>query len=100
MVGAVWVGSIELWCDAIIAIMFCGIAVRAIASLLRSEWTDPDVVAVDCTLRHAIAVVGEHHCANEIATRIEVLGADPVITNVSEVVKCGGGQGRCSRNIA
>jgi hypothetical protein len=72
-----------------------------IEPLLRSEWTDPAVVRVDCALRHAIAVTGGHHDANEIAARLEVLGADPVITNASEVVKCGGsGRGRCSRNIA
>lgn len=73
--------------DAIIAIMSCGIAVRKIAPLLRSKWTDPAVVVVDCALRHAIAVVGGHHGANEVARRLEVLGAGPVITNVSEVVK-------------
>ena len=85
-----WIGvrSISSGCDAITAIMSC-----RIAPLLRSEWTDPAVVVADCALRHAIAVVGGHHCANEIATRIEVLGEDPVITNASEVVKCGGGQG-------
>ena len=58
-----------------------------IAPLLRSEWTDPAVVVVDCALRHAIAVTGGNHGANEIATRLEILGADPVITNASEVVK-------------
>ena len=73
--------------DAIIAIMSCGIAVRKIAPLLSSKWTDPAVVVVDCALRHAIAVTGGHHGANEIATRLSVLGADPVITNASEVVK-------------
>ncbi|HIE31107.1 MAG TPA: hypothetical protein EYP67_01825 [Methanosarcinales archaeon] len=67
--------------------MSCGIAVRKIAPLLRSKWTDPAVVVVDCALRHAIAVVGGHHGANEVARRLEVLGAGPVITNVSEVVK-------------
>ena len=35
----------------------------------------------------AIAVVDTHRDANEIATRLSVLGADPVITNASEVVK-------------
>ncbi len=73
--------------DAIIAIMSCGIAVRKIAPLLQSKWTDPALVVVDCALRHAIAVTGGHHGANEIATRLSVLGADPVITNASEVVK-------------
>ena len=73
--------------DAIVAIMSCGIAVRMIAPFLRSKWTDPAVVVVDCALRHAIAVTGGHHGANEIATRLSVLGADPVITNASEVVK-------------
>jgi cobalt-precorrin 5A hydrolase len=73
--------------DAIIAIMSCGIAVRKIAPHLSSKWTDPAVVVVDCALRHAIAVVEGHHGANEIAIRLEVLGADPVITNASEVVK-------------
>ncbi|MEA1909292.1 MAG: hypothetical protein U9N43_09755 [Euryarchaeota archaeon] len=73
--------------DAIVAIMSCGIAVRMIAPFLSSKWTDPAVVVVDCALRHAIAVTGGHHGANEIAARLEVLGADPVITNASEVVK-------------
>jgi len=73
--------------DAIIAIMSCGIAVRKIAPLLSSKWTDPAVVVVDCALRHAIALAGGHHGANEIATQLSVLGADPVITNASEVVK-------------
>ncbi|HDJ37996.1 MAG TPA: hypothetical protein ENF24_02245 [Methanosarcinales archaeon] len=73
--------------DAIIAIMSCGIAVRKIAPFLSSKWTDPAVVVVDCALRHAIAVTGGHHGANEIAMLLSVLGADPVITNASEVVK-------------
>lgn len=73
--------------DAIIAIMSCGIAVRKIAPLLRSKRTDPAVVVADCALRHAVALVGGHHGANEIARRLEVLGAEPVITNASEVVK-------------
>jgi cobalamin biosynthesis protein CbiG len=34
-----------------------------------------------------IVPIGRHHGANEIATRFEVLGADPAITNASEVVK-------------
>ena len=54
---------------------------------LWSEWTDPAVVVVDCALRHTIAVTGRHHGANEIAIMLEILGDDPVITNVSEVVK-------------
>jgi cobalt-precorrin 5A hydrolase len=73
--------------DVIIAIMSCGIAVRKIAPHLSSKWTDPAVVVVDCALRHAIALTGGHHGANEISRRLSVLGADPVITNASEVVK-------------
>lgn len=42
---------------------------------------------VDCALCHAIAVTGEQHGANEIAMRLDVQGADPVITNAREVVK-------------
>ena len=32
---------------------------------------------------YANALTGEHHGANEIATQLSVLGADPVITNAS-----------------
>ena len=44
---------------------------------------------VDCALRHAIAVTGGQHGANEIAMRLSVRGTDPVIMNASEVVKWG-----------
>ncbi|KAF5416147.1 MAG: hypothetical protein C5S49_05085 [Candidatus Methanogaster sp.] len=57
----VWVGSRSFWFGAIIVIMFCGIAVRAIARFLRSKWAGLDVAVVDCALRHTLTVTGGQH---------------------------------------
>ena len=69
---------------AIVAVMASGIAVRAIAPLLKDKWTDPAVVVVDPGLSFAVPLVGGHHGANDLARELAGLGLTPVITTATE----------------
>jgi cobalt-precorrin 5A hydrolase / precorrin-3B C17-methyltransferase len=72
-------------CDAVVAFLAVGAAVRSLAPVLGHKSTDAAVVCVDESLRHAVAVLGGHHGANELATRVStVLGCTPVITTASD----------------
>ena len=72
-------------CDAVVAFLAVGAAVRSLAPVLGHKSTDAAVVCVDESLRHAVAVLGGHHGANELATRLSsVLGCTPVITTASD----------------
>jgi cobalt-precorrin 5A hydrolase/precorrin-3B C17-methyltransferase len=73
-------------CDELVCFLAVGATVRLIAPLLNSKWTDPAVVCVDESGRHAVAVVGGHAAgANALAARVaEVLGAEPVITTATD----------------
>jgi cobalt-precorrin 5A hydrolase/precorrin-3B C17-methyltransferase len=69
-----------------------GATVRLIAPLLDSKWTDPAVVCVDESARHAVAVVGGHAAgANALAAKVAgVFGADAVITTATDAVSLPG----------
>ena len=72
--------------DGLVFIGACGIAVRAIAPLLKNKLTDPAVVVCDETGSFAISLLSGHagganHLAQQIAAHI---GATPVITTASD----------------
>lgn len=69
---------------SVVAVMACGIVVRAIAPLLVDKWTDPAVVVVDPGFCFAIPLVGGHHGGNDLARELAGLGLTPVITTATE----------------
>jgi cobalt-precorrin 5A hydrolase/precorrin-3B C17-methyltransferase len=79
-------------CEALVCFLAVGATVRLIAPLLDSKWTDPAVVCLDESARHAVAVVGGHAAgANTLATRVAgVFGADAVITTSTDAVSLPG----------
>jgi cobalt-precorrin 5A hydrolase / precorrin-3B C17-methyltransferase len=79
-------------CDGLVCFLAVGATVRLIAPLLDSKWTDPAVVCLDESGRHAVAVVGGHAAgANALAARVaEVFGAVPVITTATDAVSLPG----------
>jgi cobalt-precorrin 5A hydrolase / cobalt-factor III methyltransferase / precorrin-3B C17-methyltransferase len=79
-------------CDGLVCFLAVGATVRVIAPLLDSKWSDPAVVCVDESARHAVAVVGGHAAgANALAARVaEVFGADAVITTATDAVSLPG----------
>lgn len=78
----------EAWecSDGIIFICACGIAVRAIAPLIRSKISDPAVVAADDRGKFAVSLLSGHiGGANRLAGQTaEILGAVPVITTATD----------------
>ncbi len=77
----------EAWrtCDAVVAFLAVGATVRVLAPLLGDKTTDPAVVCVDESLAFAVAVLGGHHGANDLAQRLAgVLGCAPVVTTASD----------------
>jgi cobalt-precorrin 5A hydrolase len=71
--------------DALVAVMSAGIAVRAVAPLLRDKWTDPPLVVVSPDLRFVVPVLGGHHGGNGLARRLaHALGATAVISTATE----------------
>src|SRR5712691_591131 len=75
-------------CDALVCFLAVGATVRLIAPLLDSKWTDPAVVCVDESARHAVAVVGGHAAgANALAAKVaEVFRAAVVITTATDAL--------------
>ncbi|MDD1676399.1 MAG: cobalamin biosynthesis protein, partial [Methanomicrobiales archaeon] len=69
----------------IVAVMSCGIVVRAIGRLVRDKWTDPAVVVCSPDLQYAIPILGGHHGANALARTLSPFGALPVITTATDV---------------
>jgi cobalt-precorrin 5A hydrolase / precorrin-3B C17-methyltransferase len=72
-------------CDAVVSFLAVGATVRVLAPCMGAKTTDAAVVCVDEALRFAVAVLGGHHGANELAERLSaVLGTEPVITTASD----------------
>jgi cobalt-precorrin 5A hydrolase/precorrin-3B C17-methyltransferase len=72
-------------CDAVVSFLAVGATVRILAPLLGDKSADPAVVCVDEARRHAVALLGGHHGANELAERVAtVLGCAPVITTAAD----------------
>lgn len=73
--------------ELILFIGATGIAVRAIAPVLRHKSLDPAVVVIDDQARHCIALLSGHAGgANFYTQRIaNMTGADPVITTASDL---------------
>lgn len=72
-------------CPAVVAFLAVGATVRVLAPLLRNKTTDAAVVCVDESRRFAIALLGGHHGANDLAHRVaDVLGCVPVATTASD----------------
>jgi cobalt-precorrin 5A hydrolase/precorrin-3B C17-methyltransferase len=72
-------------CEALVCFLAVGATVRLIAPLLAGKQTDPAVVCVDEAGRFAVPVVGGHHGANALATRLaETIGATPVLTTATD----------------
>jgi len=79
----------EAWriCESVVSFLAVGATVRVLAPLLGHKTTDPAVVCVDEGMRFAVALLGGHHGANELATRVSgVLGCAPVVTTASDAV--------------
>lgn len=79
----------RIWRDyrAFVLIMACGVAVRAIAPLIRDKKSDPAVVVMDQECRFAISLLSGHlGGANGLARRVAaVCGAEAVITTASDL---------------
>lgn len=79
----------EAWriCESVVSFLAVGATVRVLAPLLGHKTTDPAVVCVDEGMQFAVALLGGHHGANELATRVSgVLGCAPVVTTASDAV--------------
>ena len=75
--------------EALLYIVPCGVAVRAIAPCLKNKHTDPAVVVVDVGGRYAVSLAGGHEGgANELAVKTaNIIGGEPVLTTTTEALK-------------
>jgi len=66
-----------------------GVAVRAIAPLIKHKKKDPAIVVLDVAGRFAISLLSGHEGgANDLALAVgNILGAEPVITTTTEALK-------------
>jgi cobalt-precorrin 5A hydrolase / precorrin-3B C17-methyltransferase len=79
-VGRAWADG-----DALVCFLATGAAVRLVAPLLTGKRTDTPVVCVDEVCRYAVALVGGHGGANDLAAAVAaVLGAEPVVTTATD----------------
>jgi cobalt-precorrin 5A hydrolase len=72
--------------DALVFIGACGIAVRAVAPMVKSKLRDPAVIVCDETGRFAVSLLSGHAGgANRLTEQIAaMIGATPVITTASD----------------
>ena len=75
--------------EGLIYIAPCGVAVRAIAPMIKHKTLDPAVVVVDVGGRYSVSLLSGHEGgANDLALRAaNSLGAEPVISTTTEAVK-------------
>jgi cobalt-precorrin 5A hydrolase len=75
--------------EGLVYVTPCGVAVRAIAPLLKHKSSDPAVVVVDVCGRYAISLLSGHEGgANDLAFQVaNLIGAEPVITTTTEASK-------------
>lgn len=74
-------------CGAVVSFLAAGATIRVLAPLLGDKGSDPAVVCVDEARRFAVALLGGHHGANDLACRVaDVLGCQPVVTTASDAV--------------
>ena len=73
--------------DALIFIGSCGIAVRAIAPLVKSKVSDPAVIVMDERGKYCISLLSGHIGGANRLVRIlaELTGAEPVITTATDL---------------
>jgi cobalt-precorrin 5A hydrolase/precorrin-3B C17-methyltransferase len=72
-------------CDAVVAFLATGATVRILAPVLGHKTTDAPVVCVDEGRRFAIALLGGHYGANDLARRVAAaIGGEPVISNARD----------------
>jgi cobalt-precorrin 5A hydrolase / cobalt-factor III methyltransferase / precorrin-3B C17-methyltransferase len=71
--------------EHVVAFLAVGAAVRLVAPLLYDKHQDPGLVCIDEDAHWAVAVLGGHRGANELAREVgRALGAQPVVTTASE----------------
>ena len=75
--------------ESLIYIAPCGVAVRAIAPLIKHKTLDPAVVVVDAGGRYAVSLLSGHEGgANDLALRVaNCIGAEPVVSTTTEALK-------------
>ena len=75
--------------EGLVYVAPCGVAVRAIAPMIKHKTSDPAVVVVDVGGRHAVSLLSGHEGgANDLALRVaNSLGAEPVISTTTEAAK-------------
>lgn len=81
-----WVRDNFKGCDALIFIGAIGIAVRCIASVVESKYSDPAVVNIDSAGDYAVSLLSGHiGGANELTRQIaHIIGAQAVISTRSD----------------
>jgi cobalt-precorrin 5A hydrolase/precorrin-3B C17-methyltransferase len=76
-------------CSAVVSFLATGATVRVLAPVLGDKTTDPAVVCVDEARRFAIALLGGHHGANDLARRVADVfgpGCQAVVTTASDAI--------------
>ncbi len=91
--GITYVESLSEWvrenfkeCDALIFVGAMGIAVRCIAPVVESKYSDPAVVNVDSAGRYAVSLLSGHiGGANQLTEDVaHIIGAEAVISTQSD----------------